>query len=189
MLTLLIKTFAVQAFVIPSASMEPTLRVGDRVVVDTFTRWFATAPARGDIVVFTDPGGWLRQQTAPASEAFPGHGVLTALGLLPSEDGRTLIKRVVAVGGDTVEGDADGRVRVDGVLVDPPGDSVGTARASTPFRVTVPAGRLFVLGDNRGHSADSRAHLDNGYGGSIPVGAVVGEALAVVWPGTHWTSL
>ncbi|MCX4781815.1 signal peptidase I [Streptomyces sp. NBC_01264] len=190
LLTLLLKTFVAQAFAIPSASMDPTLRVGDRVLVDTFSRWTGSAPSRGDVVVFTDPGGWLQHDVTPRSGGFPGQGVLAALGLMPSTDGRNLIKRVVAVGGDTVEGDAQGRVRVDGVPADPPpGTPSGPARAAAPFRVTVPPGRLFVLGDNRGNSADSRAHLDNGHGGSIPDGAVVGEAFAVVWPGAHWRSL
>ncbi|MCY0931630.1 signal peptidase I [Streptomyces sp. H27-H1] len=189
-LTLLLKTFAVQAFVIPSGSMEPTLRVGDRVLVDTFTPWLGGVPARGEVVVFTDPGGWLPQRLVAGGErGFPGDGLLGSLGLVPADDGRTLIKRVVAVGGDTVEGDAYGRVRVDGVPVEAPGTDGGAVRSSTPFHVTVPTGRLFVLGDNRGNSADSRAHLDNGYGGSIPKDAVVGEALAVVWPLAHGRTL
>ncbi|MGP3690509.1 signal peptidase I [Streptomyces sp. IBSNAI002] len=190
LLTLLLKTFVAQAFVIPSASMDPTLRVGDRILVERFSRWFGSGPARGDVAVFTDPGGWIQHPSGPGSGQFPGEGVLAALGLVPSGDGRTLVKRVVAVGGDTVEGDADGRVRVDGMPVDPPpGTPTGPVRAAAPFRVTVPAGRLFVLGDNRGNSADSRAHLDNGYGGSIPDSSVVGKAVAVVWPGEHWRSL
>ncbi|WP_405497492.1 signal peptidase I [Streptomyces sp. NBC_00096] len=189
-LTLLLKTFAVQAFVIPSVSMEPTLRVGDRVLVDRFTPWFGGRPARGDVVVFTDPGGWSPPvPTDRGSPAPPGKEVLTALGLVPADDGRTLIKRVVAVGGDTVEGDASGQVRVDGVLVEPPGPPGRAAHRSEPFRVTVPAGRLFVLGDNRGNSADSRVHLGNGHGGSIPHDAVVGKAFAVAWPTAHWRTL
>ncbi|MCB5167479.1 signal peptidase I [Streptomyces bambusae] len=190
LLTLLVKTFAVQAFVIPSASMEPTLRIGDRVLVDTFSPWTGDAPARGDVVVFTDPGGW-GPRTAPGERSgFPGKGWLTALGLVPADDGRTLVKRVVAVGGDTVEGDTSGRILVGGEPVDPPqGAPERPAGAHRPFRVTVPAGRLFVLGDNRGNSADSRVHLDDGHGGTIPQDSVVGTALAVAWPTAHWRSL
>ncbi|MFI8105908.1 signal peptidase I [Streptomyces sp. NPDC086023] len=189
LLTLLVKTFVAQVFVIPSGSMEPTLRVGDRVLADTFTRWFGSTPARGDVVVFHAPEGWSPQRTTAASEGrFPGKALLTSLGLLPVDDGTTLIKRVVAVGGDTVEGDAAGSVRVNGAVVEPP-DAGGAGRAAVPFRVTVPAGRLFVLGDNRGNSADSRVHLDNGHGGSIPEDAVIGQAVAVAWPTAHWRTV
>ncbi|MEV7417079.1 signal peptidase I [Streptomyces sp. NPDC089919] len=190
-LTLLVKTFAVQAFVIPSRSMEPTLRVGDRVLTDTFTRWFGATPERGEVVVFHAPEGWTPPQrtTAGTKPGFPGEGLLTALGLAPVDDGRTMIKRVVAVGGDVVAGDAEGDVRVNGVLDRPPGPAAAAVRPGKPFRVTVPAGRLFVLGDNRGNSADSRFHLDDGHEGSIPEDSVIGGAFAVAWPTAHWRTV
>ncbi|MFE9566501.1 signal peptidase I [Streptomyces sp. NPDC006487] len=191
LLTLLVKTFVVQAFVIPSGSMEPTLRVGDRVLADTFTRWSGSTPAPGAVVVFHAPEDWTppQQPTAGSKQRFPGEGLIASLGLLPVDDGKTMIKRVVAVGGDTVQGDAAGDVRVNGVLAQAQGSPAPPARPSAPFRVTVPEGRLFVLGDNRGNSADSRYHLGNGYGGSIPEDSVIGEAFAVVWPTAHWRTV
>ncbi|CAM5707280.1 hypothetical protein SBADM41S_07349 [Streptomyces badius] len=119
LIALVLKTFLVQAFVIPSGSMEQTIRIGDRVLVDKLTPWFGSEPQRGDVVVFKDPGGWLQQEN-PGQKKDPPIGVkqatelLTFIGLLPSDGEQDLIKRVIAVGGDTVKccGE-DGRVTVE----------------------------------------------------------------------------
>ncbi|MER6915381.1 signal peptidase I [Streptomyces sp. NPDC000594] len=194
-IALLLKTFLVQAFVIPSGSMENTIRVQDRVLVDKLTPWFGAAPERGDVVVFRDPGGWLQGESAPAPGDDPV-GVkqikqaLTFVGLLPSGNQRDLIKRVVAVGGDTVRCcGADGRVSVNGVPLDEPYLKPGEAPSTVSFEVKVAPGRLFVLGDHRSHSADSRFHLGDGDQGTISEDQVVGRAVVIAWPVGHWRRL
>jgi signal peptidase I len=194
LIALVLKTFLVQAFVIPSGSMEQTIRIGDRVLVDKLTPWFGAQPRRGDVVVFRDPGGWLQGEQAPAKEdpvvVKQIKEGLTFIGLLPSDDEKDLIKRVVGVGGDRVRCcDAQGRVTVNGVPLDEdylnPGDAPSTIR----FDVTVPEGRLWVMGDHRSNSADSRVHRDREYGGTVSEDQVVGRAVVIAWPFGHWSTL
>ncbi|MEV5882940.1 signal peptidase I [Streptomyces sp. NPDC052020] len=194
LIALVLKTFLVQAFVIPSGSMEQTIRIGDRVLVDKLTPWFGARSQRGDVVVFRDPGGWLRGEQTPAKEdpvvVKQIKEGLTFIGLLPSDDEKDLIKRVVGVGGDRVSCcDAQGRVTVNGVPLDEdylhPGDAPSTIR----FDVTVPEGRLWVMGDHRSNSADSRVHRDRGYGGTVAEDQVVGRAMVIAWPFGHWSTL
>ncbi|MFJ6213199.1 signal peptidase I [Streptomyces sp. NPDC092296] len=186
---LLLKTFLLQVFVIPSASMENTLRVGDRVVVDKLTPWFGKDYRRGDVVVFKDPGHWLDTDHEKSADGPVTRGVkrvFAFIGLLPSDDEGDLIKRVIGVGGDTVACcDDDGRVTVNGTPVDEPYLAPGNLPSQIPFTVTVPPGRLWVMGDHRDVSADSRVHMANPGGGTIPVGNVIGRAMLVVWPFTH----
>jgi signal peptidase I len=193
-IALVLKTFLVQAFVIPSGSMENTLRIGDRVLVDKLTPWFAAEPKRGDVVVFKDPGDWLAGEEAP-----PDHSPavvkqvkkgLSFVGLLPSGDDRDLIKRVVAVGGDTVKCcDSYGKVTVNGKALDEPYLHPGNAPSAIAFEVKVPPGHLFVMGDHRADSADSRYHLDEKSQGTVPVSDVIGRAVAIAWPLGHWRGL
>ncbi|MEU0135523.1 signal peptidase I [Streptomyces sp. NPDC006296] len=194
LIALFLKTFLVQAFVIPSGSMEQTIRIGDRVLVDKLTPWFGSEPERGDVVVFKDPGGWLQQESAPAED--PPAGVkqvkelLTFIGLLPSEDEQDLIKRVVAVGGDTVKCcGTDGRVTVNGVALDEPYLNPGDVPSTLQFEVKVPPGRIFVMGDHRSNSADSRFHLDKPGNGTVSEDEVVGRAVVIAWPFGHWRRL
>ncbi|MFE0010718.1 signal peptidase I, partial [Streptomyces erythrochromogenes] len=152
-IALLLKTFLVQAFFIPSGSMEQTIRIGDRVLVDKLTPWFGSKVERGDIVVFKDPGGWLKGEAArPAPDPVVIKQIkqtLTFIGLLPSSDEQDLIKRVIGVGGDTVKCcDARGRVTVNGSPLDEPYVKPGNTPSDIPFEVQVPAGRLFVMGDH-----------------------------------------
>ncbi|PZH09623.1 signal peptidase I [Streptomyces sp. NTH33] len=195
LIALVLKTFLVQAFVIPSGSMEQTIQIGDRVLVDKFTPWFGSKPQRGDVVVFHDPGGWLAgEQTVKKDDPVVVKQVkqgLTFIGLLPSDDEKDLIKRVVGVGGDHVKCcDAQGRVTVNGVPLNE-GDYLypGNAPSSTPFDITVPSGRLWVMGDHRDNSADSRAHQDTAYGGTVPEDSVVGRARVIGWPVGRWSVL
>ncbi|HZF92439.1 signal peptidase I [Streptomyces sp.] len=196
LIALVLKTFLVQAFVIPSGSMEQTIQIGDRVLVDKLTPWFGARPERGDVVVFKDPGGWLEDEQPTQKKDDPvvvkqvKEG-LTFIGLLPSDNEKDLIKRVVGVGGDRVQCcDAQGRVTVNGVPLNE-GDYLypGNAPSTMEFDVTVPEGRLWVMGDHRDNSADSRAHQDTDYGGTVSEDQVVGRAVVIAWPFNHWTTL
>lgn len=193
LIALLLKTFLVQAFSIPSGSMENTIQVGDRVVVDKLTPWFGSKPSRGDVVVFRDPGGWLDGQPPPEPDPLGVKQIktfFTFIGLLPSADEQDLIKRVVAVGGDTVECcDKDGKVTVNGQPLDEPYLRPGGEPSKIKFRVQVPRGRLFMMGDNRSNSADSRFHLDEEHNGTVSEELVVGRAFVIAWPTAHWRGL
>jgi signal peptidase I len=184
-LALLLKTFLVQAFYIPSASMEETLQIGDRVMVSRLVP-DALDVHRGDIVVFKDPGGWLppteEPDDGPVGNALRDAG--TFVGLLPQDTGEHLIKRVVGTPGDTVVCcDAEGRVSVNGVAID---ETEYIAPGSQPsekeFEEVVPDDMLFVMGDNRQNSRDSRYNTGNPGGGFVPMDNVVGSAFVIVWP-------
>ncbi|MFE6870602.1 signal peptidase I [Kitasatospora sp. NPDC057692] len=193
-LALVIKTFFVQAFSIPSESMQNTLQVGDRVLVDKLTPWFGAEPERGEVVVFHDPGGWLGDEpTTESSNAFVRgvQDVLSFVGLMPSDNEKDLIKRVIAVGGDTVECEGEGPVKVNGIALDEPYVYPGNTPCGTkPFGpLKVPDGRIWVMGDHRADSLDSRFHMDQPGGGSVPVDDVIGRAFVVAWPVNHWSTL
>ncbi|WP_371790604.1 signal peptidase I [Streptomyces sp. NBC_01471] len=193
-IALVLKTFLVQAFVIPSGSMEETIRIGDRVLVDKLTPWFGSKPQRGDVVVFKDPGHWLPpEENQTRSSPFLVKQLkagLTFIGLLPSDNEQDLIKRVIGVGGDTVKCcDKKGRVTVNGVPLNEPYLHPGNPPSQLKFEVKVPVGRLFVMGDHRSNSADSRFHLDEPYQGTVPVSGVVGRAVVIAWPLGHWSRL
>ncbi len=194
LIALVLKTFLVQAFVIPSGSMEQTIRISDRVLVDKLTPWFGSKPERGDVVVFKDPGGWLDdEQPPPDNSPFVVKQVkqaLTFIGLLPSADEQDLIKRVVAVGGDTVTCcDKDGKVSVNGVPLTERYLHPENVPSQVPFQVQVPEGRIFVMGDHRSNSADSRFHLREEFRGTVSEDGVVGRAVVIAWPFDHWRGL
>jgi signal peptidase I len=182
-LSLLIKTFLVQAFFIPSVSMENTLLIGDRVLVSKLT----PGPfelKHGDVVVFADSGKWLpssdHQSEGPIRDGI--RSGLMFVGLLPAESDEHLIKRVIGLPGDKVACcDAKGWVTVNGTAIDEPYLYPGDEPSGQPFSITVPAGRLWVMGDHRADSADSRSHTE-AFGGTIPLSDVVGKAFVKVWP-------
>jgi signal peptidase I len=183
LLAVVIKALFMQAFYIPSGSMNDTLVFNDRILVQKISYW-SGEPERGDIVVFSDPGGWLDASQGPR----PGNPLskgLELVGLFPT--GGHLVKRVIAVGGDTVRCcDKQGRVRVNGTpLRERPYLAPGTRPSLTTFEQKVPEGYLWVMGDNRAESADSRVHLGDPGGGFVPVDNVVGKVFAVVWPLGH----
>jgi signal peptidase I len=192
-LALLIKTFLVQAFSIPSASMENTLQEGDRVLVDKLTPWFGSEPERGEVVVFHDPGGWLGETVQPDTNAVSAalQNVLSFIGLMPSATEKDLIKRVIAVGGDTVECKGTGPVTVNGKALDEPYIYPGnTPCGDKPFGpIKVPKGRIWVMGDHRQDSLDSRYHQNLEGNGTVSVDQVVGRAIVVAWPVNRWSTL
>jgi signal peptidase I len=160
--------------------MEPGLLVNDKILVQKVSYWFGE-PHRGDVVVFDDPGGWLGPgETYVATN--PVQKGLELIGLFPT--GGHLIKRVVGVGGDRIVCcDPEGRISVNGTVLDEPylqGDPGVTG--DQEFDVVVPADHLWVMGDNRGNSADSRVHLGDPGGGFVGVDEVVGKAWLRVWP-------
>lgn len=179
-LSALVRAFLVQAFYVPSASMEDTLAVSDRIIASKITTTMGGV-GRGEVVVFKDPGDWLPDPPPPT----PGwRGLLqtglTFIGLLPSDTGSDLVKRVVAVEGDRIACcDESGRIELNGVpLVE---DYIIGPTDQVLFDVVVPPGGVFVMGDNRGNSRDSRFHLEENEG-AVPVDDVVGRVVLVVWP-------
>ncbi len=196
-LALLVKTFLVQAFFIPSGSMETTLHgctgcTGDRVLVTKPPYWFSD-PAPGDIVVFRGPDTWAPEvSVAEPTNWFSSAALFLgrAIGVAPpSED--DYVKRVIATGGQTVQCcDDQGRILVDGQPLDEPYIYENTPLETRAFGpVTVPEGRLWVMGDHRSASADSRAHVSDVYSGTIAVSDVIGKASVIVWPFDRFTLL
>ena len=175
---LLIKTFLLQAFYIPSASMEPTLRAGDRVLVEKLSYRFGN-PEQGDVVVFEKDVAVPVPEDGSFIEDI-GDGIRSLFGF-PTEGTQDFIKRVMAVSGDTIEG-RDGIVYVNGQAVEEPYLPDGTATGDFPL-YTVPQGEIFVMGDNRGNSDDSR-----GFGG-VPADDVVGRAFVLIWPPADMSGL
>jgi signal peptidase I len=196
-LALLVKTFLVQAFFIPSGSMEQTLHgctgcTGDRVLVNKVPYWFGE-PQPGDIVVFKGPDTWAPEISVAQPSNWLSGGLLAlgrAIGVAPpSED--DYVKRVIATAGQTVQCcDAQGRVTVDGQPLDEPYIFEATPLETRSFGpVTVPEGRLWVMGDHRVASADSTKHISDKYSGTIAVDDVIGKAALIVWPVNRITVL
>ena len=189
-LTLLVKAFLVQVYRIPSASMENTLQIGDRVLVNKVVYHFRDI-ARGDIVVFSGQDSW--GPDAPPAPSNPVVRVfddmLSGLGL--HSDQTYYIKRVIGLPGDRVACcDAQGRVTVNGVALNEsqylyPGEQP----SSLKFSNVVPAGHLWVMGDHRGDSEDSRYHPEDPGGGAIPESQVVGRAFFIIWPPSQFRDL
>lgn len=178
-LAVIVKTFFVQAFYIPSGSMEQTLLINDRVLVQKVSYWTGD-PSRGDVVVFDDPGGWLGDEDGRQ----PGNVItrgLELIGLYPT--GGHLIKRVIGVGGDHVECcDKQGRITINDKPLDEEYVLDQDATSDKTFDVKVPKHYLWVMGDNRANSADSREHMGDPGGGFIASDEVVGKAWLRVWP-------
>lgn len=191
LLSILIKTFLAQAFYIPSGSMRDTLEVGDRVLVSKLTPGPLDVH-RGDVVVFVDPDGWLEHEETEESSGIKAAvtKALTFIGLLPQHVGEHLIKRAIGVGGDEVVCcDEEGRISVNGDVIDEPYLRPGEEPSLVEFEVTVPDDHLWLMGDNRSNSQDSRSHQGNPGGGAVPLDNVVGTAVAILWPTESWSVL
>ncbi len=196
LISFLVKTFLVRSFYIPSGSMENTLQVNDRIVVNELVPKLSPI-RRGDVIVFTDPGGWLSKgdNQTPATTSNPVvHGVqwfLTQVGLGTQDSDNHLVKRVIGLPGDKIACcNAFGQMTVNGVPLDEPYTKLpaGVARESeNDFAVTVPAGSLWVEGDNRYQSADSRYQQDTPSHGFVPESDVVGRAFVITWPSNRWS--
>ena len=186
-LAILIKTFLVQAFYIPSGSMEDTLLINDRVLVSKVPYYFHD-PKRGDVIVFEDPTPGRQPQRSAIGGA--AHWLFQGIGF-QKPDSEDFIKRVIGTPGDTVEG-KHGKVFVNGVAIDEPYVK-GTTSSFAKF--TVPDGMYFVMGDNRQQSQDSRfglgvAALPNRPEiGFIPGKDIIGKAWIIVWPAHNWAGL
>lgn len=180
-LTLFVRLFVAQAFYIPSGSMQPTLEVDDRVLVSRLAYRFGDVQ-RGDVVVFDGRGSFapVEPVNKPGLPARVAQAIGTTLGISPSE--RDYVKRVIGLPGDRVVCCESGQLTVNGVPLREPYVMPGDAASNQPFDVLVPAGRLWVMGDHRSSSADSRAHLGDPGGGTVPLDRVVGEVVLRFWP-------
>ena len=182
--SIIVKTFLVHFFYIPSGSMENTLQVGDRIAVNKLGALF-TDIKRGEVVVFGDPDNWLGN-SSQSEDSGIGAVVKTGLitvGVLPDPAKQYLIKRVIGVGGDKVVCcDKAGKIQVNGVSITEPYIFAGDKPSDVQFNVEIPKGFIWVMGDHRGASADSRFHPESANNGMVPLSKVVGRAVFVVWP-------
>lgn len=189
-----IKAFLIRSFYIPSGSMENTLQINDRIIVNELVPRFLPVE-RGDVVVFRDPGGWLAPRIQVEQNWFVTSvdWVLSVVGLSAPDSNDHLVKRVIGLPGDRVECcNTFGQMSVNGVPLDETYIELpaGVTKASgTDFDVTVPKDSLWVMGDNRYDSLDSRYNTSKPGKGFVPVDNVVGKAFLVSWPAARWSWL
>ena len=182
--SLLIKTFVVQFFYIPSGSMENTLQIKDRVAVNKVP-FISKSINRGDVVVFRDPNNWLPEIVDYGTNKYvaKAKSALVAVGVLPNPAKQYLVKRVIGVAGDHIVCcTKNDKLSINGVEVTEPYIYAGNKPSEMKFDVTVPAGKIWVMGDHRGASADSRYHQEDINKGFVPLSRVTGRVVAVIWP-------
>ena len=180
--SLVIKTFLVQFFYIPSGSMENTLQINDRVAVNKVP-FLSQSIHRGDVVVFRDPANWLPEPYAESQNSIieKVKEGFVLVGILPNPAKQYLVKRVIGVAGDNIVA-KDGVITINGKTTSEPYIFAGNKPSEMDFNVTVPSGKVWVMGDHRGASADSRYHQDDVNNGFVPVSKITGRAFAVIWP-------
>ncbi len=194
LISFLIKTFLIRSFYIPSESMEATLIKNDRIIVNELVPDL-TPIDRGDVVVFKDPGGWLNQVVVPEQHPVVAFfdWLLSFVGLTAPDSNDHLIKRVIGLPGDTVACCNEfGQMTVNGVPLDEPYVQLPpnvSAVSRDDFEITVPEGSLWVMGDNRYNSQDSRYNTETPSEGFVPFENVVGRAILISWPIDRWTWL
>lgn len=188
----LIKAFVVRSFYIPSASMQNTLMVNDRIIVNELEPGILPIK-RGDVIVFKDPGGWLSAEgTAGSTSTSPIDWALSVVGITAPDSNDHLVKRVIGLPGDHVTCcNATGEIEINGVPIKEPYTNLNgnVAASGTSFDVWVPANSLWVMGDNRYDSADSRYHQSLPTKGFVAYSDVVGRAILITWPVSRWTVL
>lgn len=178
-LSVLLRTFIFQAFFVPSESMVATLMKDDRIIASKLSYRFGEIQ-RGDVVVFSDPGNWLPDPRPETGVKANLTKLFTWIGILPANSGSDLVKRVIGLPGDNVVCCTNKHIVVNGYELKDESYTRGLSD-QIKFDITVPEGRLFVMGDNRQQSSDSRFHLES-QNGTIPIKNVVGQVVSVVWP-------
>lgn len=182
-LSFLVKTFLAQPFYIPSASMESTLDIGDRIIVSKFTPQHSPLH-RGDVIVFEDPKTWGSQSHSSSLTQRVVKDSLVFVGILPG-GGDHVVKRIIGMPGDHVVCcTKSGKLTVNGVAITEPYINKGSVPSTMPFSITVPKDKVWVMGDNRNDSADSRLHdgTSGGKLGSVPMSDITGQVVAIAWP-------
>ena len=181
--SLFIKSFLVQFFFIPSGSMENTLQINDRVAVNKLP-FFSEEINRGDVVVFRDPDSWLPEASTPTESTIRTkiRDGLVLVGVLPNPAKQFLVKRVIGVAGDRIVCCTDKKITINGTPVDEPYIFKGNNPSEMTFDITVDPGKIWVMGDHRSASADSRFHQDDINKGQVPLSQVTGRVFGVIWP-------
>jgi len=182
LVSLLIKSFLVQFFYIPSGSMENTLQIKDRVAVNRVP-FIGNDVNRGDVIVFRDPAGWLPEASSVDGNRFTNaiREGLVIVGIIPNPAKQYLVKRVIGVAGDNVVA-KDQVLTINGKPTYEPYIFSGNTPSDTDFNITVPEGKVWVMGDHRGASGDSRVHQDDVNNGMVPVEKITGRVIATIWP-------
>lgn len=189
-IAVLVKTFLIQPFYIPSASMNPTLRQDDKILVSKLSPGVFDLE-RGDVIVFQDPADWIPgSPTEDPTLRVRIQMVLATVGLAPDPSQDHLVKRLIGLPGDHVVCTGEGeKLQVNGVTIEEPYINPQAAACQGAFDVTVPEGKLWVMGDNRYASADSAWHHINDQEAFVPLSDVTGKAVTIFWPVDRWSGL
>ncbi len=191
LVSFVIKSFFVQFFFIPSGSMQNTLQIQDRVAVNKLP-FVSDEIKRGDVVVFRDPANWLPEPLPETGNkiVLKAKEALVVVGVLPNPAKQFLVKRVIGVAGDNVICcDKDGLLTINGKKTSEPYVFAGNTPSDMNFNVTVPEGKVWVMGDHRGASADSRYHQDDVNNGFVPVSKITGRVFGIIWPLSNFGSV